>query len=308
MTLYFSRRAAVQMALAIAVATLPHSRTAAQHATPAASDVAGALTPAAGTPQVRKNAKTLSAAERQAFVNAVLALKRKPSPWMMGLSVYDTFVLWHRDIFACSLHFAHHRPLFLPWHRMFTRLFEQQLQAIEPTVAIPYWDWTVNNTPDAYLWQDDLLGGNGDPGANYAVVTGPFAMGKWTFTVLDYGADQRRSSIVRNFGSATLAPTLPTAADVEAAMSIATYDVAPWNSTAAAGTSFRNALKGYRDCVNETCDPVNGMTPTCTTPPISTTGSISGFGRGFCAGWHSGHGADRGGGRLRHDVGQHLAQ
>ena len=112
-----------------------------------------------------------------------------------------------------------------------------------------------------------MLGGNGDPGANYAVVTGPFAMGKWTFTIFDYGADQRRSSIVRNFGSATLAPTLPTAADVAAAMSIATYDVAPWNSTAAAGTSFRNALEGYRDCVDETCDPVNGMTPTCTAPP-----------------------------------------
>ena len=105
------------------------------------------------------------------------------------------------------------------------------------------------------------MGGNGDPEANYAVVTGPFARDTWTITIFDYGADQRRSAIVRNFGSASLAPTLPTAADVAAAMSIATYDVAPWNSTAAAGTSFRNALEGYRDCVDEMCDPVNRHDP-----------------------------------------------
>ena len=78
MTLRSSRRRAMQAALATAaVAALPRSRTAARQATPASSDVAGALTPAAASPQVRKNAKTLSAAERQAFVNAVLALKQK---------------------------------------------------------------------------------------------------------------------------------------------------------------------------------------------------------------------------------------
>ena len=45
----------------VAPRPLTGERLVAQVATPASSDVAGALTPAAGTPQVRKNARTLSA-------------------------------------------------------------------------------------------------------------------------------------------------------------------------------------------------------------------------------------------------------
>ena len=46
-------------------------------------------------------------------------------------------------------------------------------------MTLPYWDWSVDNTPDAYLWSDDFLGGNGDPRADYAVTTGPFRKGEF---------------------------------------------------------------------------------------------------------------------------------
>ena len=193
------------------------------------------------------------------------ALKQKPSPWAAGISVYDTFVLWHRDAFDCGLMAAHMGPAFLPWHRQFLRLFEQQLQDIEPTVTLPYWDWTVDNTPDAYLWADDFMGGNGDPGAGYAVTTGPFRQGRWEISVFDYGDEEQVPYLVRDFGHG-LVTALPTAADVEAALAIATYDAPPWNSTVATGRSFRNALEGWQDCATETCDPVAGMSPVCTGP------------------------------------------
>src|SRR5262245_28842962 len=76
-----------------------------------------------GTISLRRNAKDLSADERAAYVSAILALKKTASPWAMGLSVYDTFVLWHRDAFNCDINAAHMAPAFLPWHRQFLLLF-----------------------------------------------------------------------------------------------------------------------------------------------------------------------------------------
>lgn len=40
----------------------------------------------------------------------------------------------------------HDNDLFLPWHRAYLSTFEKALQAIDPTVSLPYWDWT---SPDS---------------------------------------------------------------------------------------------------------------------------------------------------------------
>ena len=242
------------------------SRTRTLHAHQATPAAAGATPMVDGEVAVRRNAKELSAAERETLVNAILAVKKKPSPWVPGLSVYDTFVLWHRDAFGCGVMAAHMGPAFLPWHRQFVLLFEQQLQAIEPSVTVPYWDWTVDRTADAYLWADDFMGGNGDPHADFTVTTGPFRQGQWEINVFDYGDTRQFPSLVREFGAGRFAPDLPTAEDVEVALSIPVYDAAPWNTTVATGRSFRNTLEGWQDCVSETCDPVDGMAPTCTGP------------------------------------------
>ena len=229
-------------------------------ATPVASPVAD------GELRVRKNAASLTADEKLNFVDAVLGLKKKPSPWVDGLSVYDTFVLWHRDAFGCAVMAAHMGPAFFPWHRQFVLLFEEQLRSIEPTVTVPYWDWTVDNTRDAAVWGDDLMGGDGDPAADYAVTTGPFRKGKWTINIFDYSDEQRVSFLVRQFGLGQLAPNLPTVEQLEVALSIPVYDVAPWNTMLTPGISFRNALEGWQDCVSESCDPEDGHYPVCTGP------------------------------------------
>ena len=226
--------------------------------TPVASPVAST------TLNVRPNASTLSAEQKSAYVNAVLALKAKPSPWIPTTSTYDTFVLWHRDAFGCGLTAAHMGPAFFPWHRQFLLLFEQQLQSVDPTVSLPYWDWTVDNTVDSYIWQDDFMGGDGSDDDGEAVITGPFQKGKWEITIFDYNDEVQFPWIVRDLGMGGLAPDLPTADQVEQALAIETYDAAPWSAGSPIAQSFRNTMEGWRDCVEDMCDPVAGMGPVCT--------------------------------------------
>ena len=38
--------------------------------------------------------------------------------------------------------------LFLPWHRAFLLYLENDLQVIDSTVTLPYWDWTNDNDSD----------------------------------------------------------------------------------------------------------------------------------------------------------------
>lgn len=237
----------------------------AQDATPVATTMATPVASPVGEMRVRRNAKDLTPDEKKAFTDAILALKGKPSPWTEGVSTYDQFVLWHRDAFDCDLMAAHMGPAFFPWHRMYLHLFEEQLREVDPSVTLPYWDWTVDREVDSYLWQDDLLGGDGDPEGDYAVRTGPFRKGEWTITIFDETDDEKFDHLIRNIGVGEMAPDLPTAQQVEEGLAIAQYDAAPWNEQADPAVSFRNYLEGWRDCAPSTCS-TDGSTdyPDCT--------------------------------------------
>ena len=219
-------------------------------------------TPVAATPmaspvvddvRVRRNARDLSADEKRAFTDAVLTLKEKPSPWDSSVNAYDQFVLWHRDAFHCDLMAAHMGPAFFPWHRQFLLLFEDQLREVDPSVTLPYWDWTVDDATDSYLWQDDFMGGTGVAAEDYAVMDGPFRKGAFEISVFDEADEYRVPFLVLDLGVGELAPDLPTAEQVEEALSIEHYDAAPWNEMADPQDSFRNYLEGWRDCVPQDC-------------------------------------------------------
>lgn len=124
----------------------------------------------------RKNLKRLTTAERTAFVNAFLALNASGR-----LNHY------RQTHSGAGVH-GHGGPAFPAWHREFVRRFEEDLQSVDPTVNLPYWDWTESNVnvagTESYIWRDDFLGGSGDnagggpaPGPNggYPVTSGPFA-------------------------------------------------------------------------------------------------------------------------------------
>ncbi len=41
-----------------------------------------------------------------------------------------------------QMHNQHGTLRFLPWHRIFLYLLENELASIHPDVTLPYWDWT----------------------------------------------------------------------------------------------------------------------------------------------------------------------
>ncbi|SOD42556.1 tyrosinase family protein [Nitrosovibrio sp. Nv4] len=182
---------------------------------------------------IRKNQSSLTPSEKSAFVAAVKALKASGD--------YDIFVAQHRAAFLASPNDpAHGGPAFLPWHREYLARFERALQEIDPSVSIPYWDWTVDRTATASIWNADFMGGNGT-GGSQRVTTGPFAFstGEWNLTVLDPG--DTTPFLTRAFGAMG---SLPTQSAVDAAKNVVPYDSSPWNSGSSMNTSFRNRLEG----------------------------------------------------------------
>ncbi len=175
----------------------------------------------------RKNQSTLTATERSRFVQAVLALKASGR--------YDAFVQTHIDSMTGTNMWAHRRPGFLPWHRQYLLDYENELRAIDATVTLPYWDWTVDNSASSSIWNVDFMGGNGRA-LDGRVMTGPFAFdaGAWTLAV--GGPDLRR-----RFGLSLA--SLPAALEVSAALGQADYDASPWDASSATG--FRNWVEGW---------------------------------------------------------------
>lgn len=114
----------------------------------------------------RKNLTRLTAAERLAFTNAINQLRADGG--------YDTYVQQHQG----ALGHGHGGPAFFPWHREYILRFERALQAIDPSVNLPYWDWTAENLnpagTESLIWRDDFMGGPGQAGTGN-LTTGPFA-------------------------------------------------------------------------------------------------------------------------------------
>ncbi|MFF5973874.1 tyrosinase family protein [Streptomyces sp. NPDC012769] len=183
---------------------------------------------------VRKNQAALTADEKRRFVDALLALKRTGR--------YDTFVTTHNAFIMGDTdtgdRVGHRSPSFLPWHRRFLIEFEQALQSVDPTVTLPYWDWTADRTSRSSLWAPDFLGGTGRA-RDGQVIDGPFARagGRWAVNVRVDGRDYLR----RDLGAG--GRQLPTRAEVDSVLAMETYDTAPWNSSS---DGFRNHLEGWR--------------------------------------------------------------
>src|SRR5712671_2738996 len=80
--------------------------------------------------RIRKNANALTAGERNRFVRAFAQLNNQ------GLGRFADFRNMHTQVSSPQ---AHGAPGFLPWHRAYLLDLERELQAIDPTVALPYW-------------------------------------------------------------------------------------------------------------------------------------------------------------------------
>lgn len=185
----------------------------------------------------RVNQRNLTSAQRARFVQAVLELKRRGG--------YDKYVRLHGQYFAADgetgLRVAHMAPTFFPWHRQFLLTFEGELRDIDPQVTVPYWDWTRDRSADSPLWDPDFMGGDGRD-RDGQVMTGPFAYrtGDWPIV---YGVTNERY-LTRNIGRPDRPIVLPTAAELNDALTMPVYDTAPWNSGQNT-RGFRNKIEGW---------------------------------------------------------------
>lgn len=199
---------------------------------------------------IRKNIASLTSDEKAKFVNALLELKARGK--------YDEFVHAHHHVMVPSIlsyeprdanyrNPAHRGPAFLPWHREFLLQLEQELQTVDSSVTIPYWDWTqdaaMSDPTQAPIWADDFMGGNGLETDEWRVQTGAFAHrnGRWHVPSLpDDGLPGL--GLKRQFGR--ILPTLPTAEDLGLALAEIFYDMPDYNRSPFI-IGFRNRIEGW---------------------------------------------------------------
>jgi tyrosinase len=151
--MFFSGKAIKNAALIVSIAT----------------SFCGWVMPGMASNLVRKNVSELTSQEKSAFVKAVKTLKTT-IPEGSTISIYDQFVVTHVETMgflisdsegpATGADAAHRNAAFLPWHREYLHRFEQALQSVDPTVTVPYWDWTDPTALDV-IFNEDFLGLNG---------------------------------------------------------------------------------------------------------------------------------------------------
>ena len=119
--------------------------------------------------RIRKNAAKLPRVERERYVNALKALKGDIVRTLddgTRVSRYDQFVALHLGVTRRLINQgsigdgAHGTPAFLPWHRKYLLMLEDQLREVDSAVTIPYWEWTDRSGTES-IFQDDFLGPRG---------------------------------------------------------------------------------------------------------------------------------------------------
>ncbi|KAI8802012.1 hypothetical protein BJ742DRAFT_834780 [Cladochytrium replicatum] len=102
-------------------------------------------TAACAAVSIRKEWRTLTSEEQQKYIDAVVTLRNSPGLSRRVSDEWASFILQHETVRRT----AHNSTRFLPWHRGFVRLWELALQAIDPTIIQPYWDWTMDSSNPA---------------------------------------------------------------------------------------------------------------------------------------------------------------
>lgn len=144
--------------------------------------------------RVRKNANNLTTSERARFLFAMRKFRNQ-----LGTN----FVLlqeMHRLSQSISNDQGHKQPGFLPWHRAMLLQVERELQKIDPSVSLHYWDW---DHAAANIFSEDFMGASDNSGGGLAepIFSATNPLNGWN-TDLPFASGQLR----RNTDDHTLAP------------------------------------------------------------------------------------------------------
>ncbi|KXN72124.1 Di-copper centre-containing protein, partial [Conidiobolus coronatus NRRL 28638] len=138
---------------------------------------------------IRKEIRSMSSGERQAFFNALTKLHNtKPYPGV-GVNKLDWFAYAHNIVYDN----IHNHPVFLPWHRYYMQLFQEMIWQVDPSVIVPYWDWTIDSQAPhlSPVFTNEYFGGNGNSNNNFAIQDG--FMANWSANY------PNKHAIARNF-------------------------------------------------------------------------------------------------------------
>ena len=100
--------------------------------------------------RIRKDAETLTTAERNRFLSALARLNNR------GDGLFKDFRATH--LFDTSME-AHGDAGFMPWHRAYMLDLERELQRIDPSVSLPYWRF---DRPAPKLFTQAFIGAPAD--------------------------------------------------------------------------------------------------------------------------------------------------
>lgn len=122
---------------------------------------------------VRKEVREMTCEDWEAYVNAVKKLYRTEH-WAKYTRVHES----ERQLIWDLSHSDARQRLFtfLPWHRLWLRGVERELQKIDPKAAIPYWNWALDSTDPlaSAVLSDHYFGGNGSAAHDSCVIDGAF--------------------------------------------------------------------------------------------------------------------------------------
>ncbi|KAK5737665.1 hypothetical protein LTR17_006527 [Elasticomyces elasticus] len=92
----------------------------------------------------RREWRTLTAADQQDYISAVLCLRTQPSRLTpdSNKTAYDDYPWIHSHVG----YFTHNSAPFLPWHRYFLHIYESTLRdQCGYSGSLVYWDWTLDS-------------------------------------------------------------------------------------------------------------------------------------------------------------------
>ncbi len=122
----------------------------------------------------RKNAATATAAERNAYRDAILAVGTMPGFVFFGGKSY-----WHKqdEVHEFGPPNRHGSPAFLPWHREYINRYEVLLQEANPIVKLLYWDWTTDpeNSSGFNFFTPAFMGASGRGSSSPVPIGAPFS-------------------------------------------------------------------------------------------------------------------------------------
>ena len=108
----------------------------------------------------RKDQSKLTATEQERFLCAFSTLN--------GTGALGQMVQIHSQ-----MHNQHGTLRFLPWHRIFLYLLENELASIHPDVTLPYWDWTQAGEQTFPAWLAGFTPTVTTPSGNITVTRSP---------------------------------------------------------------------------------------------------------------------------------------